>query len=138
MRQNRKHFYEFGPFSLNVTQRVLLREGQRVPLGAKAFQTLLTLLENRGHVVTREELLKRVWAGSPARHESNPNQQIRLVRLALGDDASTPGSQYIQTITGEGYSFVADVTERWVRVPEPKPVKGRLLLWAAVARVVAL
>ncbi len=111
MVQNGKHFYDFGPFTLNVTQRVLLRDGQPVPLGAKAFQTLLVLLENGGRVVKRDALLSKVWPETVV-DESSLNQQIRNVRRALGDDVRATASQYIQTISGVGYCFVADVTER--------------------------
>jgi DNA-binding winged helix-turn-helix (wHTH) protein/DNA-binding beta-propeller fold protein YncE len=120
MGENGKHFYEFGPFSLNVTQRLLLHEGKPVPLGAKAFQTLLTLLENRGRVVTREKLLRLVWPTTTI-DQSSLNQQIRNVRLALGDDARAPASQFIQTVQGEGYSFIGDATERWENTGSPGP-----------------
>jgi DNA-binding winged helix-turn-helix (wHTH) protein/DNA-binding beta-propeller fold protein YncE len=144
MDRPRKHFYDFGPFSLNVTQRVLLREGRSVPFGPKAFQTLLVLLENRGRTLTRQELFSLLWPNSDASDQSTLSQQIRNIRRALGDDARGI-SVYIQTIPREGYSFVADVTERWAEVPAASPQGGigpgtfarnsttrRLALWVTV------
>jgi DNA-binding winged helix-turn-helix (wHTH) protein/DNA-binding beta-propeller fold protein YncE len=116
MDQNGKHFYDFGPFRLKVTQRVLVRDGHPVPLGAKAFEVLRVLVENRGQVVTRDELRELVWPTTPI-NESSVNQQIRNIRRALGDNGRAPATQYIQTISGEGYSFVADVTERRENLP---------------------
>lgn len=119
-----KHFYDFGSFSVNVTRRLLLRDGQPVMLGEKALDLLLALIENRGHVVAREDLIKLVWRSSPARHESNLNKQIQNVRNVLGDDSSPSASRYIRTISGEGYQFVADVTERWENMTGAEVARG--------------
>jgi len=59
-----EQFCDFGPFRLDVTERVLLREGKPVQLTLKAFDTLLVLVERRGHIVEREELMKTVWPDS--------------------------------------------------------------------------
>jgi DNA-binding winged helix-turn-helix (wHTH) protein len=61
MKQSDKHFYEFGPFRLDTAERLLLRDGQHVPLTPKAFETLLILVENCGRVIDKDELLKKVW-----------------------------------------------------------------------------
>jgi len=56
-----QHFYEFGPFRLDVAERLLLRDGAAVPLPPKAFDLLLVLIEHHGHLFEKEELLKVVW-----------------------------------------------------------------------------
>jgi DNA-binding winged helix-turn-helix (wHTH) protein len=56
-----QHFYEFGPFSINTQERILLREGQRIPLKPKVYETLMVLIRNNGRVVEKEELMKQVW-----------------------------------------------------------------------------
>src|SRR5581483_3689247 len=55
MGRTESHFYEFGPFRLDVTERLLLRDGQHVPLTPKAFEALLALVENGGHVIDKDE-----------------------------------------------------------------------------------
>ena len=56
-----KHLYEFGPFRLDPAERSLLRDGKAVPLTPKAFELLVLLVENRGHLLKKEELIERVW-----------------------------------------------------------------------------
>ena len=56
--------YTFGPFSLDPEIRVLLRDGEPIPMAGKAFETLLVLVQNRGRLVDKDELLTRVWAGA--------------------------------------------------------------------------
>ncbi len=103
-----KHLYEFGPFCLDAAKRRLLRDGEVVKLTPKAFETLLALVEQQGKTVEKEELLKRVWAGLVV-EENNLNQCITTLRKSLGD--SREKSEYIATIPGVGYRFVAEVRE---------------------------
>jgi len=77
------HLYEFGEFRLDVDRRVLLRAGQPVVLAPKVFDTLLALIESSGRVVTREELLDRVWARA-AVEEGGLSRNISILRKALG------------------------------------------------------
>ena len=100
--------YHFGPFTLDPSKRRLLRDGEAVRLTPKAFETLLALVEVRGTTIGKDELLKRVW-GDTVVEENNLNQSITALRKALGDSRSE--SQYIATIPGQGYRFVADVRE---------------------------
>ncbi|HEX5964277.1 MAG TPA: tetratricopeptide repeat protein, partial [Pyrinomonadaceae bacterium] len=88
----------------------------QVKLTPKAFETLLTLVEQRGKTIEKDELLKKVWAGTIV-EENNLNQSITALRKSLGD--SRQESQYIATIPGVGYRFVADVQV----VEEPEPTK---------------
>ena len=55
-----KHFYEFGPFRLDATERQLLRGSEVLPLTPKLFDILLVLVENGGHILEKEELMKAV------------------------------------------------------------------------------
>lgn len=112
-----KHFYQFGPFCLDPVKRRLLRDGEVVKLNPKAFETLLALIEQRGKTIEKEELLKKVWAGV-AVEENNLNQSITALRKSLGD--SRQESQYIATIPGIGYRFVADVQEVEPEAPLPR------------------
>lgn len=103
-----RHTYEFGPFSLDLEDRCLQRDGEVLPLTAKAFDLLLTLVERRGHVVTKDELFDAVWAGSFV-EESNLTVGVSALRRALGDRPTA--SQYIETVPKRGYRFVAPVRE---------------------------
>ncbi|HEX3086224.1 MAG TPA: winged helix-turn-helix domain-containing protein, partial [Pyrinomonadaceae bacterium] len=102
-----KHFYEFGAFRLDATQRLLLREGTVVPLTLKAFDLLLTLVESDGQVLTKEELMHRVWPDSFV-EEANLSHHIHKLREALGEKT---GNKYIETLARRGYRFVARVNE---------------------------
>jgi len=61
MNRQINQLYEFGPFRLDTSERVLMCNGQILPLTAKAFDTLLVLVENGGHLVQREMLMQKVW-----------------------------------------------------------------------------
>lgn len=110
MGQQDNHSYEFGRFRLKVAERVLLREGEPVPLTPKVFDILLTLVERGGEVVTKDDLMKRVWPKTFV-EEGNLTQNISLLRKALGE---TPGgAQFIETVPRRGYRFVAEIVETW-------------------------
>jgi len=106
MSQQIKHFYEFGPFRLDPLKRRLMRDGEPVRLTPKALELLLVLIEAGGRTVEKDELLEKVWAGTIV-EENNLNQNITALRKSLGD--SRQDSQYIATIPGIGYRFVAEV-----------------------------
>jgi DNA-binding winged helix-turn-helix (wHTH) protein/tetratricopeptide (TPR) repeat protein len=101
--------YAFGGFVLTPALMRLDRGGQAIPLTHGAFQTLLVLIENRDRVVTKRELLDRVWAGT-AVEENNLNQCISALRKAFGD--SRKEARFIATVPGAGYRFVMEVTEQ--------------------------
>jgi len=98
--------YEFGPFQLDPPERLLLCDGQPVPLPPKAFDLLLTLVDRSGHLVEKDELLKAVWPGAFV-EEGNLAVTVSLVRKALNDDRGH--HRYIETVSKRGYRFVADV-----------------------------
>lgn len=102
------HFYRFGEFTLDTDQGILLREGKPVPLAPKVFDTLLVLLENPGRIVTKEELMNRVWPDTFV-EEDNLTYNIKQLRKTFDDDARNP--VYIETIARRGYRFIADVEE---------------------------
>ncbi len=106
MSEQKQHFYEFGPFRLDPQKRRLLRDSELLRLTPKAFDLLLVLVEESGRTVEKDELLERVWPGTVV-EENNLNQNITALRKSLGD--SRQESQYIATIPGVGYRFVADV-----------------------------
>ena len=103
-----KHFYEFGSFRLDATQRLLLREGVVVPLTLKAFDLLITLVKSDGQVLTKDELMHSVWPDSFV-EEANLSHHIHKLREALGEREQ--GDKYIETLARRGYRFVAKVTE---------------------------
>ncbi len=101
-------FYEFGPFRLDAGERVLLRGPNLVPLTPKVFDILLALVERGGHIVEKDDLMKRVWPDSFV-EEGNLTQNISLLRKALGE--SPGGLQFIETVSRRGYRFVAAIRE---------------------------
>jgi DNA-binding winged helix-turn-helix (wHTH) protein len=98
--------YEFGPFRLDVAERLLSRDGEAVPLSPKAFDLLLALVERQGRLLEKTELLKLVWPDTYV-EEANLSYNISLIRKALGDDAE--GRQFIETVPKHGYRFIAEV-----------------------------
>src|ERR1700752_1313871 len=114
MGQQENLSYEFGRFRLNVAERVLLRDGETVPLTPKVFDILLTLVEKRGQVVSKEDLMKRVWPDTFV-EEGNLTQNISLLRKALGE--SPGGVQFIETVPRRGYRFVATISETTAYAP---------------------
>jgi len=104
----RKPFYEFGAFRVDPGKRLLLRDGQPVPLTAKAFDTLLALIENRGRVLEKHELMRLVWPDTVV-EESNLSQNVFTLRRVLGEQPHE--HLYIATIPRRGYQFVAEVRQ---------------------------
>lgn len=98
--------YKFGVFVLDARERLLLRDGEVVHLTPKAFETLLLLLDNHGHLVEKRDLLDKIWPDINI-EEKTLSQHIFTLRKILG--ASSTGQQYIQTISKRGYRFVYDV-----------------------------
>ncbi len=97
--------YAFGPFQLDTRERRLLRDGEVVPLTLKAFDLLQVLVENHGHLLQKDELLRRVWPDAIV-EENNLTVTISALRKAL--DEGPTDRQYIETVPRRGYRFVAD------------------------------
>jgi DNA-binding winged helix-turn-helix (wHTH) protein len=97
----------FGPFRLFPIQRLLTEDGEPVRIGSRAFDILLALLERPGELVTKEELIARVWPNTFV-EPANLAVQIAGLRRALGDGVGQ--TRYVINIPGRGYRFVAPVT----------------------------
>ncbi|MFN0109515.1 MAG: alpha/beta fold hydrolase [Blastocatellia bacterium] len=98
--------YEFGPFRLDPAERMILRGDQILSMTPKALDTLIVLVENSRHIVTKEELMNRVWPDIYV-EETNLAQHISMLRKILGERDS--GGQYIETVPKRGYRFVIPV-----------------------------
>ncbi len=103
-----QHLYEFGAFRLDPIERVLARNGERISLTPKAFDTLLILVRHNGHVLTKDELIETLWPDSFV-EENNLTQQISQLRRALGEGPD--GQSYIETVPKLGYRFIPEVRE---------------------------
>lgn len=108
MRQPEKTSYEFGRFRLDAHEHILQRDGEVIPITPKAVDLLVALVGNRGHVLSKEELMKQLWPDSFV-EEGNLSHYIFTLRKALGEDKN--GAKYIETIPRRGYRFVAEVIE---------------------------
>ncbi len=108
MSNPRKHFWEFDQFRADATERVLWRADEPVALTQKAFDVLLVLIEGQGHIVTKDELMEKVWPDTFV-EESNLSQNIYTLRKTLGETAE--GEGYIQTVPRRGYRFARPVNE---------------------------
>ncbi len=97
----------FGPFELNVAERSLKKANQALPLGGRAYDILIALLENAGEVVGKAELIARAWPDVTV-EEGSLRVHLSALRKALGDGQF--GDKYIANIQGRGYSFIAPVT----------------------------
>jgi DNA-binding winged helix-turn-helix (wHTH) protein/tetratricopeptide (TPR) repeat protein len=108
MNSNRRIIYEFGRYRLDSVRRLVTRGGEAVPLTPKTFDLLLTLVQHRGQILSKEELLRRIWPRAVV-EESNLTQNVFVLRKALGE---TPDDhRFIVTVPGRGYRFVAPVRE---------------------------
>jgi predicted ATPase/DNA-binding winged helix-turn-helix (wHTH) protein len=95
---------KFGRFQVLPHRREFLVEGVPVPLGSRAFDVLMALIEAGGELATKDEILSRVWPGMVV-EEHSLQFHISALRKILGKDRG-----FIKTISGRGYRFVADIT----------------------------
>ena len=95
----------FGRFQVVPARRELIADGAPVELGSRAFEVLMALIEAHGALVTKDELLNRVWPGVIV-EENNLHVQISALRKALDRDR-----RLIITVSGRGYRFAAPVTQ---------------------------
>src|ERR1051325_7447925 len=113
-----KRFYEFGPFRIDTREGLLLRDGVSIALTPKAFETLCVLVQHSGHVLVKDELMRRIWPDSFV-EEATLAQNIFTLRKILGE--SPEEHQYIETVPRRGYRFVARVSGWSEAAPEPAP-----------------
>ncbi|HKU73839.1 MAG TPA: winged helix-turn-helix domain-containing protein [Pyrinomonadaceae bacterium] len=106
--QKAKRIYRFGSFTLNEAEQQLLRNGEPVRLAPKAFDVLLVLIQNRGSLVTKEELLEEVW---PDAFVEEANLSVNVASLRKAVDEGNDEWRCIETVPKRGYRFVAPVSE---------------------------
>jgi TolB-like protein/DNA-binding winged helix-turn-helix (wHTH) protein/tetratricopeptide (TPR) repeat protein len=117
--------YSFGPYRLDTSRRTLEKSGTPVLLSARAYDILQALIEARDRVLSRDELMARVWPGIVV-ETSNLTVQMSALRRALGDTGDEPG--LIATIPGRGYRFVGPINDTAppATPPAATPVTGPL------------
>lgn len=101
--------YSFGDFELDTERRLLFKSGEAIGLKPKAFDLLATLVENRDRVVSKNDLLDRVWENQFV-EENNITVHIAALRKALGE--TKKDNRFILTVPGTGYQFVAPINEQ--------------------------
>ncbi|MGZ3497897.1 MAG: winged helix-turn-helix domain-containing protein [Vulcanimicrobiaceae bacterium] len=124
--------FSFGPFRLDAQRLLLVLNDEPLPLGPKVVETLLALVEHSGEVLSKNELLDRVWPDGFV-EEANLAQNIYVIRKALKAHWTVDA---IATVPRRGYRFVAPVTllepdQVHVSQPQPVPVSERSL-WKRV------
>ncbi len=100
--------FKFDAFELDVGEKSLTRSGEAVKLTPKVFDTLVYLVQNAGRLTLKDEMMQAIWEGR-AVEESNLSFNIKMIRKALGDDATAP--RFIETVPRRGFRFIADVNE---------------------------
>src|SRR6266567_1915337 len=123
----------FGPFELNVAERSLSKANQIIPLGGRAYDILIALLENAGEVVPKSELIARAWPDVTV-EEGSLRVHLSALRKALGDGQF--GNKYIANVQGQGYSFIAPVTRLPVDRDRSNASAGMSNLPPALGRMV--
>src|SRR4029077_9270018 len=103
----------FGRYRVSPHRRELLADGQPIKLGARTFDMLMMLIEARGAVIRKEELMARVWPGRVV-EENNLQAQISALRAAFGAER-----ELIRTVSGRGYQFTGEI-----RIQPASPDKG--------------
>ena len=126
--------FVFGDFRLDPSDCKLLSSGEPIALTPKAFDLLLLLIENRGRLVEKETLMKRLWPDAFV-DEANLANNISLLRKALGDSANM-----IQTVPRRGYRFVGDVREEGAPTPavEVPRLRWRPIVIASAIVILAI
>jgi|GEM_PF-4535088 len=103
-----RHIYEFGPYLLDATERVLHKNGHEIVLRPKTYDVLLVLVQNSGHIVEKETLMREVWPDSFV-EEANITQNVSVLKKTLRADGDS--YRYIETIPKRGYRFTATTRE---------------------------
>src|SRR6185369_9518223 len=109
----------FGPCRLVPRRQLLLLDGRPVKLGGRAFELLQLLVQRRGELVSKKELMAAAWPGTFL-HDSNLKVNMWSLRRSLGDTQIEP--VYIATVARRGYKFIADVQTSVVEIEDdPAP-----------------
>ena len=119
--QARNRIVEFGDFRANLSTGELWRRGQPVKLQDQPFRMLAMLLENAGHVVSKEELRQRLWPGDTyVNFDVGLNSCAKRLRQALGDSAETP--VFFETMSRRGYRWIGPVETVGAEAPMPASI----------------
>jgi non-specific serine/threonine protein kinase len=124
--QGQQLVYEFGRWEVDLARRELRSRGVPVPLGSRAFQIFAVLVQSAGEIVTKDEIIARVWAGAIV-EENKLQVHISAIRKALGTDRGT-----LKTAFGRGYRLAGDWTIRKEGTPaapaalDPTPAQSFL------------
>jgi hypothetical protein len=128
---------EFGRFRILPHRREILADGRPIELGGRAYDVLMALIEANGAVVTKDELINRVWPGRII-EEGNLRAQIRALRIALGDP------DLIRTVAGPATSSRARFagaaraarlqSSEWLRMP-PRPLRPACRSWSCPSSI---
>src|SRR5216684_3795477 len=123
--QEGPRFLSFGNFTVDLKREELFKDGARIKLPGKVYQTLLALLARPGDVVSREDLRQRLWPeGTHVNYDANVNTTVNKLRLALGDSPDAP--IFVETIPRQGYSFVGKVAAGVPSVASRREISGGL------------
>src|SRR5256712_12085952 len=110
---DRSQTIEFGRFTVSSHRRELLADGRPIELGGRAFDTLMVLIDARGTVLGKDELMNRVWPDRVV-EENNLQAQISALRKVFGADRDL-----IRTVAGRGYQFTGDIRDAETAVTPP-------------------
>jgi len=128
---NGRRLYRFGDFALDAQTGELTRAGCKIPLREQPAQLLLALLEKPGELVTREQLIGRLWdPGTFVDFDRGLNKAVNHLREALGDSADQP--RFIETLPRKGYRFVGQLASDAPPTEAPaadSPAKSRRPVW---------
>lgn len=127
MSETRTRRYQFEDFRVEVDKRLLFRQGKPVHLTPKAFDTLLLLVQRKGEVISKDDLMREVWPDT-AVEENNLNQNISTLRRVLGENRGE--NRYIATVPGQGYRFVPAVESAGFTPGTAEPVTVAVLPFA--------
>lgn len=101
-----KLIYEFEDFRLDAAHLILRRASEEISLTPKAVETLLALVERRGEIIGKDELMEKIWSDAVV-EESNLSQYLHILRKTLGN--RNDGKPFIETLRRRGYRFNGDV-----------------------------
>jgi predicted ATPase/DNA-binding winged helix-turn-helix (wHTH) protein len=132
MSDRRGKVLSFGPFELSIGSRLLTNGAKVVPLGARAMDLLIVLVEQANQVVGRRTLIERVW---PKRGAEQVSLRVHISALRKALDQSDPGRRYITNVPGRGYSFVVPVASLSSPTPGDTNPSSRSRLPARLMRM---
>ena len=132
MADRNRNTLSFGPYELSIGNRLLTNGTKVVPLGARAMDLLVVLVEQANQVVNQRTLIERVW---PKRGADQVSLRVHISALRKALAEHDPGRRYIATVPGRGYSFIVRSLQLPCRRPSLAPVP-RSMLPARLTRMV--